>query len=314
MAEETRIFELTNEQLDPRIRMFRRIFVDDSGSALQVDAYVLLTERFLIVCDTLLCPADVAFMIASSNIEQLDIHKRQWLVINSHSDWDHVWGNAYFLTTSHVPPIIGHVLNAEHQRSEEAQKLLTSYQQRYPLFAQTRLVPPTLTFEQSLTINGGDLTLELFHAPGHCIDHIAGWIPELKTLLAFDAVELPFPTIEDAQSVPQQIETLQHFLSLKPRHVLFQHGSPNGVADMSIVQRNLDYTKTITQRSQEFVQRQSQPISEAELAQADCAALIGYPFAEASAGLAVQDISFYQQVHQDNVLKLLLGADQQRPY
>jgi glyoxylase-like metal-dependent hydrolase (beta-lactamase superfamily II) len=301
MTEETRIFELTNEQLDPRIRIFRRIFVGDSGNALQVDAYVLLTERFLIVCDTLLCPADVAFMIASTNIEQLDINKRQWLVINSHSDWDHVWGNAYFLTTSPVPPIIGHTLNAEHQRSKEAQEFLTSYQQRYPLFAQTRFVPPTLTFEQRLTINGGDLTLELFHAPGHRTDHIAGWIPELQTLLAFDAVEFPFPSIEDEHTVGQQIETLQHFLSLEPRHVLFQHGSQNGVADVSIVQRNLDYTKTIKQRCQEFVQHQSQPIHETELEQTDYAALIGYPFSEVSAGLPVQDTAFYQQAHQDNV-------------
>jgi hypothetical protein len=67
------------------------------------------------------------------------------------------------------------------------------------------------------------------------------------------------------------------------------------------VQRNLDYTKTIKQRCQEFVQRQSQPIHETELEQTDCATLIGYPFNEASAGLPVQDTAFYQQVHQDNV-------------
>ena len=46
-----------------------------------------------------------------------------------------------------------------------------------------------------MSLHGGDLTLELLHTPGHTPDHVAVWIPEIKTCLAVDTVEHPIPEI-----------------------------------------------------------------------------------------------------------------------
>ena len=56
--------------------------------------------------------------------------------------------------------------------------------------------PPTLrscfSVNGRLLIDGGDLTLALLPTPGHTIDHYALYIPEINTLLAADAAELPY--------------------------------------------------------------------------------------------------------------------------
>src|SRR5450755_4444266 len=79
---------------DARIRVFRRAF-DAVGEfeGMEVDAYVVITTTTVVVLDTLLCPEDVKSMM---EMVQSDSAGRQMLVVNSHADWDHAWGNAYF--------------------------------------------------------------------------------------------------------------------------------------------------------------------------------------------------------------------------
>src|ERR1700730_12748028 len=154
---------------------------------------------------------------------------RQLLVIDSHADWDHCWGNCYF-TGAHAAPIIAHEHCRTRMLSVEAQAGLTEYQQRFSSFQHVILIPPTLTFTHELSIHGGDLTLELIGAPGHHPDHIAIWIPELRLLLAFDAAEKPLPLIEDAAGVQPMLTTLERFLALQPERVLCSHGKTTSIA------------------------------------------------------------------------------------
>ena len=79
---------------DKRLRVFRRnLTIEGEFDNLQVDAYVLLSERYVIFGDTLLCPEDMTILFDSIVNE---IAGREVLVINSHADWDHPWGNNYF--------------------------------------------------------------------------------------------------------------------------------------------------------------------------------------------------------------------------
>src|SRR5579859_7172742 len=90
---------------DERVRVFRRVF-DAPGEfeGMEVDAYVVITDRYLVVLDTLLCSQDMATLMQMVQAEQAG---RQLLVVNSHADWDHAWGNNYF-TGERVAPIISH--------------------------------------------------------------------------------------------------------------------------------------------------------------------------------------------------------------
>jgi glyoxylase-like metal-dependent hydrolase (beta-lactamase superfamily II) len=286
------VFFVPEMSRDPRIRVFRRVFnAPGEFEKMEVDAYVLITAAYLVVFDTLLCPEDAHVMM---QMVQDQLAGRQVLVVNSHADWDHVWGNAYF-TGEHAAPIIAHEHGRIRMESQEARAELADFQQRYPIFRNVRLLPATIAFNHELTIHDGDLTIELFPAPGHHRDHIAAWIPQLSLLLAFDAVENPLPCIENAGAVPSMFATLQHFLALRPERVLCSHGKTTGPA---MVEANLAYLREIERRCRELLLKRRPTPQELEHA----AELIDYRLDDVIAGSTGEvDRSFYGQAHDDNV-------------
>lgn len=277
---------------DPRIRVFRRVFkAPGEFEKMEVDAYVLTTATYLVVFDTLLCPEDVHAMM---QVMQDQIAGRQVLVVNSHADWDHAWGNAYF-TGEHAAPIIAHEHGRIRMESEQARAELADFQQRYPVFRNVQLIPATLAFNNELTIHDGDLTIELFPAPGHHRDHIAAWIPQLSLLLAFDAVENPLPCIEDAEAVPSMFATLERFLTLPSERVLCSHGKTTGPA---MVQANLAYLREIERRCRELLSKRRPTLQELE----NPAEVIDYRLDDVIAGSTGEvDRPFYGQAHDDNI-------------
>lgn len=265
---------------------------------MEVDSYQLVTERFVLLFDTMICPEDMATVMVSL---QDDLAKRPLIVINSHADWDHAWGNAYF-TGACTVPIIGHVDCHTRMQSEKDRTLLTSFQNKYPKhFHAVELVPPTVTFQDTLTLYGGDLTVELFSAPGHCRDHIAAWIPELSLLLAFDAVETPLPLIKNVAGVQSMFTTLERFQRLQPQGVLCSHG---GTTSASIIEVNLGYFREIERRCRAVLTHHLPTAAELEQA----ARLIKYSLDDVIAdGVRLMDMrdysgdAFYSQAHNDNV-------------
>jgi glyoxylase-like metal-dependent hydrolase (beta-lactamase superfamily II) len=284
---------------DSRIRVFRRHFAAPGEfDDMQVDAYAVISERYVIICDTALCPEDMAAVMDELCDE---LAGRQLLVLNSHADWDHTWGNSYF-TREHAAPIIAHEAGRERLLSDEALTELADFQQRYTLFQNVVLTPPTLTFSSACKIHGGDLTLELFPAPGHCSDHCAAWIPQLRLLLAFDAVEWPLPGLRDADSPPMMFATLERFKALQPLHVLCCHGQ---TTHPELIDENLAYLRTIEQRARTLLFTHRPTPGELE----QPSALINYSFDEAIASAtgagATLDRTYYSYVHDSNVRSII---------
>ncbi|MCY7303146.1 MAG: MBL fold metallo-hydrolase [Thermoleophilia bacterium] len=170
--------------LDPRIRRFR---CDD-----EVDTFVVATERWLVIVDTHSTPA-LALQLAEQCVGPGDAGRL--IVVNTHADYDHAWGNQVFSGTGavHPAPIIGHLLCAERLSGADAVASRAKMELEQPgRFDSLVLTPPNLAVgDDGLTIDGGDLTLTLVHTPGHTEDHFSVWIPELRIVLAGDAAELP---------------------------------------------------------------------------------------------------------------------------
>lgn len=286
---------------DARVRIFRRAFPDmEEFSGMYVDSYVVISQRYVVICDTLLCPADMQTVM--EHIRPELTNGRLLLVINSHADWDHVWGNGYFTGT----PLLAHQHCRVRLHSEEAKEELLTYQKRSALFRTVVLTAPTLTFTHGLTLHGGDLTLELFPGPGHSSDSSALWIPELRLLLAFDSIEAPFPLLENATSVQPLISTLQRFLALEPQHVLCSHSK---MADDALIRKNLAYMQKLEQRCRTLLLTHHPTGTELEHA----SELIASPFAEFGAEENGTPASaFYRQAHEDNIrsiIKAVLNYD-----
>ncbi len=205
-----------NAGWDPRIHIAR------CGDL--VRAYLIQSEKYLVVYDTLLGPKSGAWL----RQQALTLSEgRPLLVITSHADWDHYFGNQVF-----SEPILGSQLCAERILGDPGQKeLAQKIREDAPSYSEVRLTPPTVTFPGEATILGGDLTFRLLPTPGHRPDHLSLHLPEISTLLPGDCVEDPIPLVDEdsragSTSVSELIATLEKLSALKAEWVLANHAEP----------------------------------------------------------------------------------------
>ena len=281
---------------DPRVRVFRRVLHGlDDFEGLEVDAYVVLGSSHVVILDTLLCPADMAYVMAAIEPE---IGNKRLLCVNSHADWDHVWGNSYFTATRSIP-ILAHEDCYQRLIAPTAQTELDGYKKISAAFDDVVITPPTLTFSERLRIVDDSLTIELLHAPGHCRDQIVAWLPALGLLLAFDAVEKPLPCIADSAHAPLMFSTLKRLAALQARSVLCSHGN---TTSPTLIQDNLAYLSQIEQRARALLQGSTPTTTELEQA----TTLINYPLDEVLKHMAGDaDRTYYGWAHEQNIQAIL---------
>lgn len=242
-----------------------------------VDTFIVITQRYVVLVDTLINPATARKMLSFAAPHLTN--GRQLLVVNSHADYDHAWGNQIFIgpTAEHPAPVIGRRSCAELLRSPEGTTNLQEMQQKEPaIFGEVVLTPPTILFDEQLTIDGGDLTLELFATPGHTVDHAALYIPEISTLLAADSAELPFPLARTANGIPAMRASLAKIAALNAETVLYCH-APVTIGPRLILD-NIRYYDTLEERCRTAL---ANGASTSQGKDIDVAELIGYPFDEA---------------------------------
>lgn len=123
-------------------------------------------------------------------------------VINTHSHWDHVWGNCAFSGT----PIIAHTICRNYQDTHWDIELLEN--KKYAK-GNTSKTLPSITFDQSLVFEEDGI--ELLYTPGHSMDSISIYDRNQKILYAGDNLELPLVYINH-KNLDLYINTLQQYL------------------------------------------------------------------------------------------------------
>jgi glyoxylase-like metal-dependent hydrolase (beta-lactamase superfamily II) len=279
-----------NDGWDERLHIFR------AGE--DVDTFGLITQRFLVVVDTMGTPE-----LATEIMQSLQRVRqgRHMVVINTHADWDHCWGNSVFadIEGRYAAPIIGHARTRTRMQSQAARDTLAQKQAEEARFATVKLAPPTVTFSETLCLDGGDLTLELIPTPGHTEDHIAVWIPKIRLLLAGDAAEFPFPLVHHAHDLPVLRASLEKISALAPAMVVPCHG---GTTDPDLPQRNLAYFDEVARHCRQALDSGTLPAD--WIADANLAERVGFSYTDA---LRVVDAdptrtpAFYQSFHRDAV-------------
>lgn len=215
MHHTTRIEPVPNRGWDPRIHVYRN---DDL-----VQVFVIETARFVVIVDTLINPATATALLEAVAAYQAG---RQLLVVNTHADYDHAWGNQLFAGPGATAPapIFAHCRCAVEFAHPDTLAQLADFRAAEPeIFDPVVLTPPTVLFDGELEIAGGDLTLRLLPAFGHTPDHIAIHIPEIATVLVGDAAELPFPAARAVDGLPQMRASLARLAALRPRTALYCH-------------------------------------------------------------------------------------------
>ncbi|GGD91026.1 hypothetical protein GCM10011390_07150 [Aureimonas endophytica] len=266
--------------LDERITVLR------AGD--EVDAVFVRTERFGVLIDTLSTPSLCREALRRLGV---DPERQPLVVVNSHMDWDHFWGNAAIAGKA---PILAHAKAFRRFAAPETSATLRDKRGEENRFGEVELVSPTIGFDGAMVLHGGDLTLELLHTPGHTPDHVAVWIPELRTCLAVDAVEYPIPEVwsEAPEDLADLRASLDRLRRLDARFLLPAHGRTHAP---ELVQRNIDYFDELAARVA--------AMPDTRLAADDPALLPGLAFEDlvpdfTSAETAV--LAFYRRCHASN--------------
>lgn len=196
---------------------------------MSVCAAVILGERVSAVVDTLIRPEDMAPVR-----DLLDRHGHPVLIVNTHADWDHTWGNVAFPDT----PIFAHRLCRAAMLTAGKQKLVEKQAEEPERYRAVTIVPPTITFAEFMDIDLGGLTLSIHHLPGHTADEAVVHLPEAGVLLVGDAAEWPIPTTEVGPLGPWADALRQWAARDDVRTVVPSHGP---VGDTQLLRDNATY-------------------------------------------------------------------------
>ncbi len=276
---------LPNRGWDPRICAFRCAEV--------VTVFAVLTRRWTVLVDTLYSEAgarEMGRLALEAAARHHGAAAPPLLVVNTHADWDHAWGNGVFAgPTAHFPaPVLASRECSLRLRSgEEAAELARMKAGEPERFAGASLVPPTLSIEWTCEVDGGDLTLQLIPAPGHTPDQLVVWIPEIRHLLAADAAEHPMPFVKGPGHLGQMVATLEAMRDLGPVRVLACHDRLDG--DPDLLARNLAYFALVRQAA---LQHRGAAPQEVDLEEA-----LGLPLAEFLEGVPEEAWEFYRDAH-----------------
>lgn len=290
---------LPNRGWDPRICAFRCAEV--------VTVFAVLTRRWTVLVDTLYSEAgarELGRLALEAAARHHGAAAPALLVVNTHADWDHAWGNGVFAgpTAQFPAPLLGTRECARRLGSAEEGGDLADRIGREPeRFAGASLVPPTLSFDGALEIDGGDLTLHLLPAPGHTSDQLVVWIPEIRHLLAADAAEHPMPFVQGPGHLGQLVEALEMMRDLEPGRVLACHDRLDG--DPGLLARNLAYFARVRQAA---LQHRAAAPQEVDLEQA-----LGLPLAEFLEGVPEEAWEFYRDAHH-KAMRAALAESQTR--
>jgi glyoxylase-like metal-dependent hydrolase (beta-lactamase superfamily II) len=302
-----RVVEVQNGGWDRRVRVFR------AGD--EVDTYAVTTERYVVLVDTMATPE---FALDVANAMRSELSQRQLLVVNTHADYDHCWGNSVFTSPggSYPAPILAHERARDRLSRPETLQFLEERKRQEPRFANVKIVEPTITFTSRVSIRGGDLTLRLIPTPGHTEDHVSVWIPEIRLLLAGDAAEHPFPYVTRAEALPILRKSLHRMIDLNPAMALPSHG---GTHDSGLLSRNLRYLDDVERHVREAITRDGVPKDWYE--REDLPGIVGLPFDHALLDIDVSSSgipAFYRSVHlyavRGTVANLLASEGDRRAY
>jgi len=194
-----------------------------------ISVYLIKGEHHFVLCDTHLGPLSMKvikdYLLTQSAPKEL-------LVFNSHSDWDHIWGNAAFVGAT----IISHETARTRMQEIGAFDLNRLRQFHH---GDIKLTYPNLTFSNKLILEDEDI--EFIYAPGHTVDSSLCFDRRDGVLFVGDLVEFPIPYL-DYYDLDAFIKTLELIKNFPATVKLSAH---SGIVSEDLIDRNLSYIKGI---------------------------------------------------------------------
>lgn len=163
------------------------------------------------LCDTFLGPEP---MEEVKRVFQADGRHQPIVVFNSHSHWDHVWGNSAFP---------GSLLVAHEACAKRLKRVFDEEFKAYGEQAQGQVVLrlPELMFTNRVTF--ADDGVAFFYSPGHSDDSASCLDLRDHILFVGDNVEAPIPYLGQPD-LDSYVATLERYLEMNPETYVAGHG------------------------------------------------------------------------------------------
>ena len=155
------------------------------------------------------------------------------VIVNTHHDWDHIWGNCRYRDSM----IVGHELCKEKILSEGPKQLEAYGVQKQLAMGRVVIEPPNVTFTEKITFEKDKLTL--WHTPGHTADSISLWDAVDRVLVAGDNLERPCPVMQ-WNRIDLYENSLKDYLKLPIQFVITGH---TDVETIGLIEENLNWLK-----------------------------------------------------------------------
>lgn len=194
-----------------------------------ISVYLIKGDHQFVLCDTHLGPLSMDIIknyLCSQSVP------KELLIFNSHSDWDHIWGNCAFEGAK----IIGH--EQSRTRMREIGEFELSNLKKFHN-GNIELKYPTLTFSEKLVLEDEDI--EFLYAPGHTIDSSLCFDRRDSVLFVGDLVEFPIPYL-DYFDLGAYIKTLDLIRDFPAAIKLSAH---SGIVNDELIERNRSYVQEI---------------------------------------------------------------------
>ena len=166
-------------------------------------------------------------------------------LINTHSHGDHTYGNFMFADSA--------IIASERCRRE----IIASGNGSHALFpmidfGDCPVTPPTVTFEDKLSVYIDDLRVELmFVGPAHTTNDIVAWIPDRKLLFTGDVIFNGGTPFALAGSIGGWLEALERIEALGAETIVPGHGAVTGPSAIQDVRDYLLFIQETAKRGME---------------------------------------------------------------
>ncbi|HEV2653455.1 MAG TPA: MBL fold metallo-hydrolase [Ktedonobacteraceae bacterium] len=156
-------------------------------------------------------------------------------LFNTHPHGDHVYGNQTFADC----PILAHE-GVRANMVTSGEQILANWKQNPQMGAQVkdvRITPPTLTFQDRLTLFIGDIEVQLMYlGVAHSPSDSVAWLPQSRVLFAGDLLfNAIVPAMPPGSNSAHWVSALERLEQLGATHALPGHGpiqTPAALSDL----------------------------------------------------------------------------------
>ena len=260
-----------------------RNWVDEGALSLGIASYAIVSGAHALIYDTHVSLSHAAEI---REILQREAGVTTFTVVLSHWHLDHVAGTAVFADCE----IIATARTANHLERHRA-AIEAGTHEGPP--AISPLVLPTRVFSGTLSLDIGDIRLELIEANIHSDDAAVVWWTRERILLAGDTMEDTVTYVTEPDGLEQHLADLARLDALAPVRILPNHGDPDIIARGG-------YSRGLNRAMQQYIRALLRCRSDAGLRDSPLRTLIQGP-------LNTGWITYYEpyeDVHRENVEKV----------